>query len=433
MKTFLKLCYSIAHKNPGFSFGLFIMSALSAAIVFLGANFGVCASDTLFTFLRNCNAPDAVYTTELVSCDVKDSMRAVEGVKEVYSGFVSNVQVETKNGDIFSMCLFTIPDESPFNSVVNASAKIDDSACKVSVSNFFGEHNNINPGDRLLIDTPMGQKEVYVGELVSNFKTLECKRDEMSVYEEYQYGYIFINGSDFESLFGMKDVANQWFVYFDDDYEVDRQTDIMDEVGDCFNDEVIYKTLVTTSEKFQSIYDDLDTISVLCTFIPGIIGLISLGFSFLFIRQIIENQRNTIGLLRALGYEKFRILRIFIAYTVLIFVLSMLVGIPAGNILLSFCTKIFADSMGITDLVIRVRIVTTVVMYLIVCAIGVLACVLSTKAIADIDPVKAYGKEEEYPDIPPKFLKGLDTDAFFKISVVSMVRSYKKVIVSASV
>lgn len=431
MKVLLKLCYSIAHKNPGFSFGLFIMSALSAAIVFLGANFGACAKDTMFTFLEECNAPDAVYVTEFEPCKLKDDICNVEGVKEAYSGFVSDVQVETKNGDVFSLCLFTLPDESPFNSVVNASAKTDENAVKVSISYFFGEHNNINPGDRLLIDTPHGQEEICVGEWVSNFKTLDCRHDEMSAYEEYQYGYIFIKESDFARVFGKSDLANQWFVYFDDDYEPEQQKNIMDRVEKCFKGGATYKTLVKSSEQIQSLYDDLDSIKVLCIFVPGIIELISLGFSFLFIRQVIENQRSKIGLLRALGYEKFRILRIFIAYTVLILILSMLVGIPAGKILLSFATGTFGKTMGITEPVINIQAALTIVMYLIICAIGVLACVLSTKAIAEIDPAKAYGKEEEYPDIPPKFLKRLKVDAFFKISFLSMFRNYKKVIVGA--
>lgn len=431
MKVFWKLCCSIIHRNPGFSLGMFIMSSLSAAIVFLGANFGVCASDTLFSFIRECNAPDTVLITQPGTTEVEDEILAIDGVGEVYSGFTSDVQVETDTGNVFSMCLFVIPDNSPFKSVVNAGAKIDDGAVKASVSNFFGEHNHINPGDSLRIDTPLGQREVRVGELVSNFMTLECKRDAMSIYEEYQYGYIFIKRSDSESLFGTSDMANQWFVYFDDDYDVSRQTEIMNRVEECFGAGVISSELVTSSEKFQSIYDDLGTISVLCAFIPGIIGLISLGFSFLFIRQIIENQRSNIGLLRALGYEKSRILRIFIAYSVLIFVLSMLVGIPSGNVLLSFCTKTFADSMGITELVFHVRVFVTVLMYLIVCAIGVLACVLSIGAISDIDPAKVYGNEEDYPEAPPKFVKGLKADAFLKISLVSMTRNFKKVLTGA--
>ena len=63
MKTVFRLCRSIVKRSKGFTAGLFVMSVLSVAIAFLGANFSPSADDTVMNFINESGIPDVVYTT----------------------------------------------------------------------------------------------------------------------------------------------------------------------------------------------------------------------------------------------------------------------------------------------------------------------------------------------------------------------------------
>lgn len=426
-----KLCCSIINKNKGFTIGLFIMSVLSVAIAFMGANFGASSDETIMKFISDSKMPEAVYTTEIMAASAEDELEKTEGVDSICPRFALDTHMENSDGELYSVRVFSWNESESFRQTIHEKKKISGDEIGALMSDEFAEHNDIHPGDRVFIDTPDGRESITVEGIISNPETMECVKDEMSTYESYQFAYIYLRDGDFNRLMHTEGFANQWLVYFDKDLSVGEEKDVMREIKSSLGSDFVSDTYTDESGAMESIKDDLNTIGVICAFVPGIIWIISLFFSFIFIFIIIENQRRTIGLLRALGFTRKRVIMLFVLYTVVINVPAMICGIPAGYKLLTTCLEAVAESQGIIETSEVIVYGATACMVIVVFAIGIIASLLSSGAVSKVDPSEAYGGIKVEDFTPPKFIAGLRTDAFLKISIVSICKTYKRQIIGS--
>ena len=426
MNVFFKLCTSIVRRNKGFTAGLFVMSVLSAAIAFLGANFGPSSEKTIMNFITESGMPDALYSTDPLPESTAETLETIEGVRSVSPRLVFDTGIETGDGSLFAVRIFGWDPDAPFRHAVHGGSAETGGSIGAFLSNKFAEHNGIRAGDGITVRTPFGEEKLTVEAVVSNPETMSCVKDEMSAYESYQFAYLYIRRDDLEKLTGIGGTADQWLVYFDEGLSESEEKSVMADIRAALGGHLVSEIDTDESEALKTVRDDLKTIGVLCSFIPGIIWLISLGFGFIFIRIIIENQRKTIGLLRALGFSIAKVVAVFIAYTALINLPALLCGIPLGYGLLTVCLKAIAAAEGIVDTVPALSLLLTCAMMLAVFLIGAASALMSAKAIAGIDPSEAYGGTALTDTEPPEFLSRLRTDAFFKISLVSILRSHKR-------
>lgn len=426
-----KLCCSIIRKNKGFTVGLFIMSILSVAIAFLGANFGASSNKTIMKYISDSKMPEAVYTTEVMQVSSEEELEKIEGVDHVCPRFIYDTHLENNAGKLFSIRIFSWNKNDSFKQTIHEKKEISSDKIGAFISNEFAEHNDIHAGDFVLIDTPDDKKRIVIEGIISNPETMSCVKDEMSTYESYQFAYIYLKDGDFNKLMHTDGLANQWLVYFDNGLSVSEEKDVMKEIKSSLGSDFISDTYTDESDAMKSIRDDLNTINVLCSFVPGIIWIISLFFSFIFIHIIIENQRKTIGLLRALGFTRNRVIMLFVFYSMIINTLAMVFGIPAGYKLLKICLATVAETQGIIKTSEVIRYGVTVCMVIIVFAIGIIASFLSSGAVSKIDPSEAYGGIKADDFTPPKIIADIKNDAFLKIFLVSICKTYRRQIIGS--
>ena len=433
MWVFMKLCLSIIRRNRGFTAGLFIMSVLSVVVIFLGSNFGNSSTDTVEKFIADSNTPGAFFRTENLSHeDNLQELEAIDGVSLVASRLAFDTNIELQNNELFSVRVIISDPDGPLKNIVLESAdQTDPDLVPVLFPQRFAKHNGISAGDTLKILSPFGDIDVFVRAIVTSPEATSSNKDVMSSYEKYIFTYVYADRDAFYEKFMPLDRVNEWLVYFDDGLSADEEKDIISRIEEYFGESLVSGTYTAESGVVSTIKSTVSTINVLCSFMPGIIGLIGLGFSFIFIKIIIENQRKMIGLLRALGFSKARVVSLFVFYTVVINIAALVAGIPIGYLLLSECIKVVAAAQGMTETVLSISFGNTAAMLFVIFAIGILASVLSSKTISSVDPSEAYGGVIQSQPEPPEFISRIKTDAFLTISIVSVFRAYKRQIIGA--
>ncbi len=431
MKVFIKICFSVIRKNKGFSIGIFIMSLLSVAIAFLGANFGASSSDTIMNFLYKSKIPDAIYTTDAMPADTAKKIEDIKGVRRASFRLAYDTDIETADGTALSVRMFKMADDSPLVQTIHEQAAQAGDYPEACISSELAEYNKIRAGDCITVSTPYGEKAVFIKAVVSNPETIDCVKDRMSMGEEFRFGYLYISEKDFGEIMPESSQANQWLVYFDEGLPVSEQKQCMEQIRGVLGEHVVSESLTEESRELANIRGDLDTIRVLCLFIPGIIWLISLGFNFIFIRIITEDQRKSIGLLRALGFSTKKVVLVFIAYTVIINLPAAITGGFAGSGFLNICLGIISEAKGITETVTTIVPGTTALVFIMVFVIGIAAALLSAGAVAKVDPGEAYDGHINYLYEPFKFVRRMRKSAFFKISAASALRNFRRQITGA--
>ena len=431
MRILVLLCRSIIRRNKGFTAGIFIMSMLAVAIAFLGANFSQSCSDMLMQFFDQSGMPGAVCVTDILPDTLRGEMENIPGVRYVYPGFFFDTNIEIGNGKVYSVRAFYRGSDSPFRHTVHEEIRYEGADPTASISVSFAERNNVRAGESIVVDSPKGKKTVLLKAVVSNPETMYCVKDEMSSYESAQFAYLYFDNSDIEELIPIRGLSNQWLVYFEDGLDTEAQKACMGQIRKILDGHIVSETLTVESEALSAMRDHVHTISVLCSFIPGIIYLISLGFNFIFIKIIVENQRKVIGMLRALGFSIRKVNLTFALYTVLVALPALLCGSLLGGFLLRTCVNTFAESQYIFFGTVAILPGKTCLMLSIVFAIGIAAALMSSGTISKIDPCEAYGGMNNEESEPPKIVAAIRTDAFFKISIAAIIRNYKRQIVAA--
>ena len=431
MKIIMKMSRMIARSNPGFTFGLVLMTMLSVALAFIGANFPKSASLSTDAYIEESNAPDVLFITEFVDENVINQIKEIDGVGEVYPGVMGAATAKIKDDKTFLMNLYAREKGKGVNLFSNQHVDAKKDEIPVSITRQFAETNDVKPGDKLKLVTILGEVEVVVTDTVSSAETLDCKYDKLSIYEDYQFGCVYIERADYDKIFGMDGKSNQWQIYYSSSFDDKKEQEIYDEIKKLFADKYISGSLVKNSDSIKSLKNDIGSMGVICSVVPGIIWVISMGFCFIFMRQMVDNQRKNIGLLSALGYGKNEIISMFVAFAVIISLGAIVVGIPLGYVLLRLCLRVLITSSGMTTLVIAFRPVLTFVLMVVVLLLSVTAAILGSRKIATVDPLEAYTeKKDEYFE-PPQTIARLKIDKFIKISLSAIARNFKKILIGA--
>lgn len=432
IRTSWRLCRSIARRNLGFTVGLLVLFLLSAAVSVLGVCFPVSAETSSDTFLAESGMPDWWFTAERMTASDRKAICAIDGVASCSLRLVYDTKLETADRKLFYIRAFSYGKDDLPRLTVLRSVPPQDGVIGVSLSLAFCDYNGLELGDRLTIGTPLGNREVMLESVVQTTESIECVRDKSSFVANYQFGYLYVENTELRSVTGITDLANQCMVFLEEGLSSEKKEEILQSICGYFGDRLLRENLFEVSDLQNLLHGVIDNISLICRSIPGIILFISLCFCFLFIRQIIRNQRKSIGLLRALGFSVNRVTWVYLLYTLLLCAAGLLLGIPLGCIVSAKLVGVFLGVSGIPTVLTVIRPLPIALYALVILAVGTVACLLGARKIAETDPCEAYGgKADNAVSLPPSFLKKRKGSAFFRLSAVIVLRNRKRLFMSS--
>lgn len=426
----IKICYSIAKKNKGFSICLFLTSFLCVVIAILGANFARSARNSFDDFLYYHGAPEILVTTYPFEDNHFADISDIDGVSEISSRMIFGFNLETSDGLQFSGDLLTFDENGPLRLAVHDKCDIESSLPRVSLYYKFADYNNIKPGDIITLTSSLGSAECIVEATVSSPETLGCAKDELSNREQYQFWYAYMDRDSYDECFNTRNIINSILVYLEDGLSSEAQQSILNEITNTYDKDILYSAVIKETKGYEYIQTSIRTLNTMCIAIPVVVMLVSLGFSFIFVKIIVGNQKKTISLLKSLGYSSGKVVFIFILFTFLINTLSLIPGIPAGRQVLKFCVSLIIKSEGIPSITFAYSYPVTIGLIALVFIIGFLVSLSTSKSICNIDPSLVSSSSNDYTEVP-KFVSRIKCNPFVKLSIISSLKDYKRLIVGS--
>ena len=428
-KNTLDLATSIIRGNKGLSIGIGLMFLVMITLMIATVVLPSSVPESTNRFIEDYRMPQAWIATSPTSAEAPD----IDGVTDAEAGISLDVPVRScKNpDDNYTLRVFSIEQDGfrRFHTVSETAS--DPDLINVWITAYFAEQNGIAAGDQLEIKTPTGYQKALVQKIVSLPESMVCVRNQASWRDTTDFGYLYLQRKDVDTLFGTTGLANFWSLRFQDGMTEAQKEDALSAYAEKLDAAVVSQTLYEQSG-IKTALDDLHgSLKNICLLFPGVIFVIGVFFIGLFMRQIVLSQRKTIGLLRAMGYSTARVMSIFILFVLIINLCSFIPGIILGIVTTKWFVETDLSTYAVPEVFYSVPVMPLVAVFLIVISTGIICCLISVKSIADIDPSEAYADSPITGTKPPAFLQHIATGVSVKLVLTSIWRNRARFFQSA--
>ena len=207
----------------------------------------------------------------------------------------------------------------------------------------FAEYAGFVPGDVFTLKFPKGDYKCVVSGVITSPEWNGIYRDKYFNFSTDEFGYVLFSYEDLIEMTGVPGgTYNQIMVRTQPDIEaVDVEQRLLD--SGLFGDGVYSYTYETSPAKkfMDSCVDPLKSLSY---FLSGFFFMISALMVYLFLYQIIWEQKEKSGILMALGVSGRRISLLYLGFGTGVSVLAGLIGSVTGYFLMQLISGIYQDS-----------------------------------------------------------------------------------------
>lgn len=421
---------SIFKNNIGFSIGLLFIYVVMIIIAVFSLFLPDSLKGSLSSFIENYNLADAWITVTPSRNYPIDALKSIGNVADVDPVFTIDIDISFAGNDACSARVFTVSDTSKQRFFVYEGGDAGGIGT-LGISQRFASTYSLSVGDTLILKTPFGQKDMEIASIVTTPESMVCLRDDLSRNDAYDFCYLYIPYEEADAMFGIGGFVSRFSFFFEDGTDVSEMEAALREAEDILGTAVVSSTLYKTSQFKADINEEMNALSDTIRFMSLVVYSIGLCFSALFVFQIVNKERKTIGLLRALGYSKRDVFRIFLRYVGALSLFAVLIGGFIGGFLVRMSFNVYLTEFSIPEVSIVIDPLRTVLCigayFMSVC----IACTISSGKITGVDPCEAYGGEIPGDVAIPAWLSRLKLPTLLKITVTSMWRQLGRLLATS--
>ncbi|WKY44005.1 FtsX-like permease family protein [Eubacteriaceae bacterium ES2] len=284
-------------------------------------------------------------------------------------------------------------------------------------------------GDSLDITIDGVVHQAYVARIVSAFESTSVTRNDFTYFDTMDFGYVYLLNDDLQALLDSPAaIINQIFVTVKEGFS---DSAVLDDIKDL-NAADIQDAYIYADSPQKSVLDSsVIPLKTLSFAIPPLLYLITLLITYLFIYQVIQEQRHEIGVLQALGFSPKQIRGLYFAFSLSISAISALIGVPAGFFLTRFVSDTYKVCYGIPALHYVYDVRVMLLALLVTTLIGLLGTNISARSILKISPAEAMREKSAQQASAPGAQKLVASlNAVAKVAISSSLRNKRRVFIS---
>ncbi|MDP4109986.1 MAG: FtsX-like permease family protein, partial [Bacillota bacterium] len=254
-------------------------------------------------------------------------VKRISGVKAAEKRFVANAEAGLEGKP--ALRLYALPDKNTLDTPKIIKGGLKSRGGAVLDVNFAAA-NGINIGDKISVKL----NGVYISFRVEGLGLTSehihsVKNSASLVTGHKEFGFIVVRAARLEEVYG-REVYNQLCVKLSpgaDAFEAEKK------IEKIFGDRLLGVTEKDDSASVNFVNARVDQFKVLGMVFPFMFFVVTALITLSTMKRLVENQRGQIGLLKALGYEKRKILRHYTSYGVYMGLSGALTGALIGPVL----------------------------------------------------------------------------------------------------
>lgn len=196
----------------------------------------------------------------------------------------------------------------------------------------FARRHNLRLGDKLELELNEKKIRVKIGALALSSEHVFSVKDTTTIMPDPEkYGFVMVDEDLLKSVYGGRKVYNQVCVRLDEgakEREVLRQID--EALGDDLNGIITRKD----SRSVNHVASEIKQFKVLSVIFPVMFFLVTALVTLSTMSRLVEDQREQIGILKALGYSKESIVWHYTSYGVYMGLLGAALGAALGPVII---------------------------------------------------------------------------------------------------
>ncbi|WKY48973.1 FtsX-like permease family protein [Eubacteriaceae bacterium ES3] len=386
---------------------------------------------SLEDFRLNYGFPDITISTSLLTEDdsLIDRIKEIDGVDSVETRMVADMQLTRSDGRGLTGRMMGYIDNDLFNTINVIESGGQGDGIGLSADQYFAGLNELGVGDSLDITVNGETHSAYVERIVSAFESTSVTRNDFTYFDTMDFGYVYLENQDLEELLNSPvDVSNQIFVSVKDTY---IDTAVLEEIENLEASEILDAYTYEDSPQKSVLDSSVIPLKTLSFAIPPLLYLITLLITYLFIYQVIQEQRHEIGVLRALGFSSAQIRNLYFAFSLAISAVSAVIGIPAGLALTWYVSDTYKIVYGIPELQYVYDIRVMVLALVVTTLTGLMGTYISAKSILKISPAEAMREKSAQQVSAPAARKLVASfNSVAKVAISSSLRNKRRVFIS---
>ena len=457
--------------------GLFIsmvfVSMLSVALLCSFGSTIINVKNNYKSFVKDYENVSSIVSFDYTTKDKIDKIKNISEIEEIDTRIVLDTYLKNEGRTLVGRIFSYREDDPIFKRYVVEKNYNGFGMVNISISRKFARNNNFKVGEKLTVSLFEQTYDFYISEIVETPEAMYPRANNYVWSDNYDFGYLYIDEVQLSRFFQVLgpiiqekiDSDPEYKAYYEmaiamagitapdltniDDNFVSQYTNqvlirskedvnediVIEKVKEILENEEVNVTSSIVSNYLPHIaYMDhaLEQVQVVSIFLPLFFYSVTMIVIGLFINQIIKTMTPQIGILSSIGISKKNIMGLFLIFTLIMSISSILLGIPVGYLLNINMAKIMRNTYSIPTIKPNLNglVVFSAIIALFIFVI--VTTLISCLAIFKITPKDAVISNEAKRKKLPNWLENaLDKGPMgIKLGVNSIIQNFRRFIVS---
>lgn len=266
---------------------------------------------------------------------------------------------------------------------------------EVLIDPHHAEANDLHPNDIMtiiaggrlvslsMVGTAISPEFVYI---IKNVATL--------IPNPKTFGIIMIPHAQAQKIFGMTGKINQVVLKLSPDADKEKIAQQVEEILEPYGNLISYPREDQLSHVV--LQAELDGLQISAHYLPAIFLAAAAAIQFVMLSRIVKSQRLQIGIMKAIGYGGWQIMRHYASYAMTVALLGALTGTLLGLWLSGIFVQFYAEFFLFPEIIGEVNLRVMLYSFALCIIVGAFAGLIASRSAVSINPAEAMNPE------PPK-------------------------------